>query len=94
MTITSMTALKKMPYAQAKIIRYSDGSYALRSYDAIVMGVTAEGWFYVNGLYSATTRKHISAFMRETGLGNYYTAKDLYVKNARYNIHTGEIEHL
>lgn len=92
--ITSVTALKKMPYAQAKIIRYDNGAAALRSYNTIVIELTADGWLYVNGLYSATTRKHIGAFMMEMGLGNYYTAKDIWMRNARYNIRTGEIEHL
>ena len=42
--ITSVTALKKMPYAQAKIIRYDNGATALRSYDTIVIELTADGW--------------------------------------------------
>lgn len=81
--------LKKMPYAQAKVIE--NGREAmLISYATVVIYINEEGWLTVTGLYSATTRKHISAFMREIGLG-YQLAKQLYTDGYRLNIWTGEL---
>lgn len=37
-----------------------------------------------SGLYSRTTSKHISWFMREKGM-NYFIAKQCYEKNQMYN---------
>ena len=81
--------LKKMPYAQAKVIE--NGREAmLISYTTVVIYINEEGWLTVTGLYSATTRKHISAFMRELGM-DYQLAKQLYTDGYRLNIWTGEV---
>ena len=81
--------LKKMPYAQAKVIE--NGREAmLISYATVVIYINEEGWLTVTGLYSATTRKHISAFMQEIGL-DYQLAKQLYTDGYRLNIWTGEV---
>jgi hypothetical protein len=45
----------------------------------------------VYGLYSATTRRHIGAFVKEYANLTYQTAKRLYEDGYGYNIHTGEI---
>ena len=82
--------LNAMPYAQAKVIEYDNGGKILVSYTTYVIYVTAEGWLDITGLYSATTRRHISAFMRELGL-DYSLAKMLYKDGHRYNIYTGEV---
>jgi hypothetical protein len=88
--------LSAMPYAQAHIEIHEDGAKSLFSYVTLVAHITADGWLTVGGLYSATTRKHISAFMREYGGGvlDYYSAKAACEGNYRINIHTGEIEDL
>ena len=60
------TLLKTMPYAQATIISTED-TLILRSYSTDVI-IISDGWMTCTGIYSQTTRKHISAFMREHNL--------------------------
>ena len=92
--------LSAMPYAQAHVTIDSEGNIALYSYTTLVCFLNAEGWLRVTGLYSATTRKHIGAFMREYveypngNRGCYYDAKQLYNDGVTMNIYTGEIEEL
>lgn len=74
------SALKNMPYAQAKI-RRGTNYVSLVSYSTTVIEIT-DNTLRVYGLYSATTRRHISAFMREIGL-DYSIAKKC-VKNGLY----------
>lgn len=83
------TNLKSMPYAQATVIITDE--IVLRSYQTDVIIVTADGWLVCTGTYSATTRRHIGAFMREYGYGDYQLAKRLYKDGMKMNIHTGEI---
>ena len=83
------TNLKSMPYAQATVIITDE--IVLRSYQTDVIIVTADGWLICTGTYSATTRRHIGAFMREYGYGDYQLAKTLYKDGMKMNIHTGEI---
>ena len=92
--MATIRALSAMPYAQAKVRIYDDGTIVLQSYATDVITVTPGGWLVVSGLYSATTRKHIGAFMREYANATYQTAKLIYCDNYRYNIHTGEIKAL
>jgi hypothetical protein len=80
-----------MPYAQAKVLVMDNGNTILRSYYTDVILLQADGWLTVNGLYSATTRKHIGAFMREYANADYQLAKQLYTDGYTYNIYTGEV---
>lgn len=82
-------SLKSMPYAQATVIS-TKNSIVLRSYQTDVV-IISDGWMSCTGTYSQTTRKHISAFMREYNLGDYFLAKKLYTENLKINIYTGEI---
>lgn len=82
--------LKSMPYAQAKVI-IENNEIVLRSYQTDVIIVTADGWLVCTGTYSATTRRHIGAFMREYGYGDYQLAKMLYKDGMKMNIYTGEV---
>lgn len=82
-------SLKSMPYAQATVIS-TKNSIILRSYQTDVV-IISDGWMSCTGTYSQTTRKHISAFMREYNLGDYFLAKKLYTENLKINIYTGEI---
>jgi hypothetical protein len=93
MTLKKLTA---MPYAQAHIEIDNDRNINLFSYVTLVATITNEGWLTIYGLYSMTTRKHISAFMKEYGGGvlDYQSAKAAYEGNYRINIFTGEIEEL
>ena len=83
------TNLKSMPYAQATVIITDE--IVLRSYKTDVIIVTADGWLICTGTYSATTRRHIGAFMREYGYGDYQLAKMLYKEGMKLNIYTGEV---
>ena len=59
--------LRKMPYAQAKVRDYRDinsDMIVLQSYKTDVIYVE-KGVMSCTGLYSMTTRKHISAFLAE-----------------------------
>lgn len=80
------------PYAQAALLSYSDGSYALQSYNTIVVEIDPEGWLMVNGLYSMTTRRHIGWFMQEVAHMSYATARGLYQDEMMINIFTGEVK--
>ena len=92
---TTIKKLTAMPYSQAHVEIHEDGSVSLFSYVTLVAHITSDGWLTINGLYSSTTRKHISAFMREYAKPcDYYTAKQCYTDKKTINIHTGEIEDL
>lgn len=71
--------LKSLPYGQAHIDVSDDGNIeTLVSYETVVLvkmknfqdcGRTA---YRLNGLYSRTTIKHISLYLREEGISYYY----------------------
>ena len=82
--------LKSMPYAQCSVI-FTSECIQLQSYNTIVLELTYDDWLSVYGLYSMTTRKHISAFMREYTNFDYYTAKSAFENNYDINLETGEI---
>lgn len=83
--------LTAMPYAQARVIHMDNGYIALRSYKTVVATISENGWLVINGLYSATTRKHIGAFVKEYAKISYQAARDFFEKNISYNIYTGEV---
>lgn len=83
--------LPTMPYAQAKIVK-DENKVELVSYQTTVATVDiATGWTRCYGLYSATTRKHISAFCKEFAALTYDIMKMCYKQNLKYNIYTGEL---
>lgn len=97
--------LKCMPHAQAKVEEYEDGRKELISYQTNVASISADGWLTIHGLYSPTTKRHITAFMDENiygisskaeqsraNTGAYQIMKALYEGNMRMNIHTGEVQ--
>ena len=75
--------LAAMPYAQAHIVRRPN-AIVLVSYTTEVAEIRG-GCLTVKGLYSATTRKHISAFCRQFGT-DYQTAKKCYTDDLAYDI--------
>lgn len=89
--IKSLTA---MPYAQAHVTIYDNGNFAviLTSYATAVAYIDREGFLTITGLYSATTRRHLSAFVKEYCGMSYAQAKEVYTRNIAYNIYTGEIK--
>ena len=86
--------LRSMPYAQAVVRDCGDidkDLIVLQSYSTDVI-IIRDGWLHCTGLYSMTTRKHISAFMGEYGKGfTFHDAKRCYEGNRELNITTGEI---
>lgn len=82
-----------MPYANARVKCYDDGDIVLQSYSTDVV-VIENGWMWCTGLYSATTRRHIGAFMKEYTVYDYHFAKMLYNTHQKYNVNTGEIASL
>ena len=87
--------LKNHPYAQCSVRVLLDGSVVFTSYNTDVIYIDKDGWLYVSGLYSETTRKQIGYFLKEyVPQLNYYAIKKLYSKNLLFNIHTGELKKL
>lgn len=85
-----MKKIKGHESAQARINVCDNGAKELISYNTRVLKLSADGWLQVYGLYSVTTRKHISWFMRgQLGL-SYQLARQLYDDNMIYNLNTGE----
>lgn len=88
--------LSTRPYAQAKVI-IDNGWITLVSYKTKVVTITPSGWIDVKGLFSRTTRNHISAFVKEyvkypNGESmTYQELKALYEKDWLFNYRTGEI---
>lgn len=82
-----MEKLKSMPYAQATI-RRTTNCITLTSYATDVAEIRG-GVLKVFGLYSATTRKHISAFARQFG-ADYSIAKKCYTDKLGYDLVTRE----
>lgn len=81
--------LKDMPYAQAHV-EITENRVCLFSYVTLV-ATLEDGWLTITGLYSRTTRKHITAFMREYTELDYQTAKYLSESDYKMNVLTGEI---
>ena len=85
--------LKNHPYAQCAVRVLLDGSVVFTSYNTDVIYIDKDGWLYVSGLYSATTRKQIGYFLKEyVPVLTYQDIKMLYYKNLLCNIHTGELK--
>ena len=81
--------LERMPYAQAGVLIRPDG-IQLVSYETIAAEII-DGWLHVYGLFSASTRKHIGAFLHEYAPSlSYYDAKRCYESGEELNIDTGE----
>lgn len=85
--------LKNHPYAQCEVRELLDGSVVFTSYSTDVIYIDKDGWLYVTGLYSATTRKQIGWFLNEyVPQLSYYDIKRLYYSHHMINIHTGELK--
>lgn len=83
--------LSAMPNAQAHVvINHKTNKTSLVSYRTEVATIDSNGWLRIYGLVSATTRKHISAFMKEYTNRDYSTAKYLFERKKIMNLFTGE----
>ena len=87
---TMLKRLKFMPYATAYTYYTDKHNFALISYTTEVITVK-DDILTVHGLYSMTTRRHISAFLREYTPFSFQLAKQLYTDKKSINITTGEI---
>ena len=85
----SIRKLNSLPYGNCYVKDYGN-VIVLVSYSTPVI-IVEDSWLHINGLYSATTRKHIGKFMREMGYGDYQLAKKLFTMKVDYNVETGEI---
>ena len=83
--------LKSIPYGNACVEIINDNTFYLWSYRTLVAKVE-KSWLTINGLYSATTRRHIGAFMKEYCNSDYQMAKKLYQDGYMLNIDTGEVD--
>lgn len=85
--------LKNHPYANCSVRVLNGGSVVFTSYDTDVIYIDKNGWLYVSGLYSATTRKQIGWFLNEyVPAFTYQFVKMLYNKRLICNIYTAEIK--
>ena len=90
--MNTIKKLSAMPYAQAHVEITPDGDIHLFSYETLVVSIDADGWVYCSGLYSMTTRKHISAFAKEYCQPlDFHTIKKVYNDDMVINMHTGEV---
>lgn len=87
----SVRKLSAMPYAQAHVEIDAYGNIYLYSYVTLVAGITADGVAWCNGLYSMTTRRHISAFAKEYAGLDYYCFKSMVENGYSIDLNTGEI---
>ena len=83
-------------HAQCYMRHYNDDTTALISYNTVVAELDDEGWIRVNGLYSATTRKHLGWFAKELARMfnirlTYHDLRDLYTSGDMLNLLTGEV---
>lgn len=76
--------LAKMPYAQAQVVRVPN-RIDLISYNTRVAYIVG-GVLVVTGLISATTRKHISAFVQQFCGCDYSVAKKCFTDEVGYDI--------
>ena len=85
--------LKNHPYSNCSVRVLLDGSIVFTSYKTDVIYIDKDGWLYVSGLYSATTRKQIGYFLKEyVPVLSYQDIKSLYYNNRVINIYTAEIK--
>ena len=84
--------LKYCPYGQCKTFIKGDIIY-LKSYETLVAFFdTKTNNFFIKGLYSTTTRKHINAFLQEfAGIISFVPYKP-YINKALVNCYTRKIE--
>lgn len=83
--------LTKMPYAQAHVIIEDPYNVSLISYTTEVATIK-DGVLTIHGLYSMTTRRHLSAFCAEyANIHEFKTIKTLCEKGLSLDLATGEI---
>lgn len=80
------------PYGQCKMFRISNTLF-LKSYETLVAFYNEETrQFYIDGLYSTTTRKHINAFLQEVASIRSFVPFKKYIGKALINKWNYEVE--
>ena len=89
-TVTYDKNLAFCPYGSAGVV-FADGGIHLISYTTLVCSIDNDGYLSCTGTYSATTRKHIGAFLKEYApMVSYQMAKWCYENSCVMHIETGE----
>ena len=79
------------PYSQCHVVINAKGGIHFISYRTEVITISPSGWLTCYGLYSATTRRQITWFMREyCSPLTFNDAKRCYCDETQINIYTGE----
>ena len=90
-TVTYDKRLQYCPNGSCGVVSSPEGFYLI-SYTTPVCFIDNDGFLSCTGTYSATTRKHIGAFLKEYApMLDYYDAKKAYENGFKININTGEI---
>ena len=95
MTIKSYKSyrLKSHPYAQCIVKEINNYKLILQSYSTdVIIFNKRTGILTCTGLYSMTTRTHITWFLKEYFPSlEFKTIKTIAINNLKYNVYTGEI---
>ena len=64
----------------AEVVKYSDGSICLYSYDTLIATIKPDGDIELTPYwdYSRTTGQHLRQFLKDYGFGSYGSSKDIY----------------
>lgn len=90
-TVTYDKNLAFCPYGSCGVV-FNDNGVHLISYTTLVCSIDNNGFLSCTGTYSATTRKHIGAFLKEFASNLcYHDAKYCYENNSVMNVETGEV---
>ena len=90
----SYNKLKYCPYGACDVWQAGPIAY-LKSYNTLVAFFDEESrQFYINGLHSMTTRKHITYFLREYANINSFVPYKPYIGKALVNCFTDEVEEI
>lgn len=82
------------PHGQCRAFQVNNIVF-LKSYDTLVAFYDEDSkQFYIDGLYSTTTRRHINAFLREWASIWSFVPFKKYIGKALINSYTREIEEI
>ena len=90
-TVTYDKCLAFCPNGSCGVV-FNENGIHLISYTTLVCSIDNDEFLSCTGTYSATTRKHISAFLKEFApMLSYSDAKWCYENDSVINVNTGEV---
>ena len=90
-TVNYEKRLAYCPYGSAGTVKNANGIHLI-SYTTLVCSIDNNGYLTCTGTYSATTRKHIGAFLKEYAPKlSYHNAKHAYENGYAIHIENGDI---